>query len=482
MENLVTWYYRGAIDFCNYQCGYCPFAKGKVSPELLLQDERSLARFVSAMQQREQEKKDVFLLPYGESLLYVHTMRALAKLAKLEQVRFAAIQTNLSLDLQQLARVFAEADAKLEKLLLWCSFHPSQTSVDSFLAQCRTLAAMRIPFSVGAVAVPENMGTISRLRQALPRTTYLWLNAQDGRCQPYTREEIQDFTWIDPFFSLELSQPKADLQKCDGGRSSFFVEENGDIAPCNIARTRQGNLYAAKEYREATCRSRSCSCFLAYAQRKLDMMEDFFGDTGKLRLPKRHSQPIYSFDIDGTLLDFGAARVEPEIAQRLEKLAEKGLLFFNTARRYAGCHSQIKQLLPCFEGGSFNNGGDIRCFQKAFHHTWAMDKAYINALPEPKFVAVEKGEPVRAMFKGFRPAIDAARYQIFTDEDSLYLVHKYAGKENALAFLSRLYRVEYDQILHIGDGQNDVMQKIPYRLVHDREHLLQLIDVLCQRT
>ena len=39
--------YRGPLASCDYDCGYCPFAKRRDSPETLRADRAALERFVA---------------------------------------------------------------------------------------------------------------------------------------------------------------------------------------------------------------------------------------------------------------------------------------------------------------------------------------------------------------------------------------------------------------------------------------------------
>ena len=39
-------YYRGSLDFCNYSCTYCPFAKKKGSERRISRDRQEWFRFV----------------------------------------------------------------------------------------------------------------------------------------------------------------------------------------------------------------------------------------------------------------------------------------------------------------------------------------------------------------------------------------------------------------------------------------------------
>src|SRR5215469_7546700 len=87
--------YRGPLSSCNYDCGYCPFAKTRNTREELLHDEQQLKRFTAWAAARTEEIGILFT-PWGEALIHRCYQKALCKLSRLPNVRRAAIQTNLS--------------------------------------------------------------------------------------------------------------------------------------------------------------------------------------------------------------------------------------------------------------------------------------------------------------------------------------------------------------------------------------------------
>jgi len=102
-------------------------------------------------------------------------------LAALPHVRQVALQTNLSGPLGWLENMDG-----LDKIGLWCTYHPDQTSLARFLARCVRLDAMGVRYSVGVVAMTEHLDAIRALRAALPAHVYLWLNAYDRLAAPAT--------------------------------------------------------------------------------------------------------------------------------------------------------------------------------------------------------------------------------------------------------------------------------------------------------
>ena len=95
MMNSWSILYRGPLSSCNYECGYCPFAKTRNTREELADDERRLGRFVDWTRERLEEVAVLFT-PWGEALVHRHYQNALCDLSRFTNVRRAAIQTNLS--------------------------------------------------------------------------------------------------------------------------------------------------------------------------------------------------------------------------------------------------------------------------------------------------------------------------------------------------------------------------------------------------
>ena len=214
------------------------------------------------------------LVPYGEALVHRYYHEAIARLIKTEAIEKAGCQTNLSFSVRDfLACLDSEANNNnfRSKLRLWCSFHPSQTSLDSFLGKCMELYANGIRFSAGAVGIPKHIKLIEELRRQLPDNIYLWINAMEGSHKKYTQSEIDSFLAIDPLFFHELAEYPARSGFCMGGKESIFVEGNGDVFACVISRKKIGNIYsdACDSWLNVPqiCRAVNCHCYLAYSNR-----------------------------------------------------------------------------------------------------------------------------------------------------------------------------------------------------------------------
>ncbi|MDO4168082.1 MAG: STM4011 family radical SAM protein [Eubacteriales bacterium] len=262
-------YYRGSLKSCNYSCSYCPFSKHKITRKQLERDQMELQQFVRRI--REYHKPlAVLIVPYGEALVHAYYWEALGIMSQMRHVDAVGCQTNLSFPVDQMLERYRQNGGELDKLRLWCTFHPSMTTCDDFLAQCHRLHRAGIRFSAGAVGDPANLSRIQQVRDGLPGEIYLWINRMDGLGRPYTQSEKKAFLRLDPCFDLELSHVPADIRHCGG---QIFVHPDGHVSRCNLT----------QEYE--ICNKRECQCFLAYCNRSDIYGLRVFGSYPAFRIP-----------------------------------------------------------------------------------------------------------------------------------------------------------------------------------------------------
>ncbi|MCS6865541.1 MAG: STM4011 family radical SAM protein [Gemmataceae bacterium] len=274
--------YRGPLSSCNYACPYCPFAKRRETPAELAYDRRCLERFVSWVATRTGDSIGVLFTPWGEALIRKWYQSALVTLSSLPHVRKAAIQTNLSCQLD-----WVDACDKA-KLALWCTFHPGETSRERFLAQCRVLLQRGVRFSVGVVGLKEHLAEIEALRRELPAEVYLWVNAYKRQREYYTPEMIADLTRIDPLFPLNNTFHASRGHSCRAGASVIAVDGEGTIRRCHFIPTPIGNIYDpnfADSLYERPCTNDTCGCHIGYVHLDRLKLYDTFGDGVLERIP-----------------------------------------------------------------------------------------------------------------------------------------------------------------------------------------------------
>ncbi len=312
--------YRGPLASCNYACDYCPFAKRTDTPEQLAHDRACLERFVGWAGTRTANTLGVLFTPWGEALVRPWYQHALATLTRMPHVTKAAIQTNISCKLD-----WVEACDK-SKLALWCTFHPSETSRERFLAKCRELLARGVRFSVGVVGLKEHLAEIEALRADLPPEVYLWVNAYKRGAknltpQPpslrrkgekesdllalaplplgeglgrgsasdyYTPEMLADLTRIDPLFPLNNTYHASLGESCRAGQSVISVDGDGTVRRCHFIKEPIGNIYDADFdacLQERLCTNDACGCHIGYVHLDRLKLYDTFGPGVLERVP-----------------------------------------------------------------------------------------------------------------------------------------------------------------------------------------------------
>ena len=264
--------YRGDLSSCNYDCSYCPFAKGIDSKDLTAQDRAGLQRFVAWCEKTEFSLRILFT-PWGEALVRKHYREAFVRLSHMQTVCELGIQTNLSRDPSWLAV------AHKANINLWCTYHPSQTTRLSFLRRIDQLVQIGIGFSVGMVALSQDFAEIQRMHQILQalaqragKPIYLWLNAYDGRTAHYYRpQDIAMLTAIDPHFAYNV-RPIASLgADCRAGHSAISINAQGEVRPCHFLQRSLGNLYDGSFERNLSrqpCPNAQCDCYIGYSLRR----------------------------------------------------------------------------------------------------------------------------------------------------------------------------------------------------------------------
>jgi MoaA/NifB/PqqE/SkfB family radical SAM enzyme len=274
--------YRGPLSSCNYACDYCPFAKRTETPDELRHDRECLVRFVGWASTRTSDTLGVLFTPWGEALVRRWYQSALAALTRMPHVRKAAIQTNLSCKLDWVS----ECDKT--KLALWCTFHPTETTREKFVAKCRELLAAGVRFSVGVVGLKEHFAEIDALRRELPAEVYLWVNAYKREPDYYTPEMIEELSRVDPLFPLNNEYHASRGEMCRAGSTVISVDGEGIVRRCHFIKTPIGNIYNADFeacLSERVCTNDTCGCHIGYVHLDRLRLYDTFGEGVLERIP-----------------------------------------------------------------------------------------------------------------------------------------------------------------------------------------------------
>ena len=218
--------YRGSLSSCNYECGYCPFAKTTNSRAELSQDERELERFIVWVASHSRPI-GILITPWGEALVHRYYREGMVKLSRFPNVYRVSVQTNLGAPIDDFTA------ANRDTLALWTTFHPSQTTLGRFAARCQELDEARIRYSVGMVGLREHFDAIEELRRILRPEVYLWVNAFKQVGGYYQPGEIQRLCATDPYFHWNLSSYQSAGKPCSAGETTFTVDGDGVLREVN---------------------------------------------------------------------------------------------------------------------------------------------------------------------------------------------------------------------------------------------------------
>lgn len=280
----LTILYRGPLISCNYGCEYCPFAKRQESAAELAIDQQALERFTDWIAQNTQHRFSILITPWGEALIHSWYQKALAKLTQMPNVDKAAIQTNLSCNLNWVE------ECNKDKLALWATFHPEWVKRDRFLVKSLELDKRGVRFSVGVVGFPKFKTEIAALRRELPANIYLWINAVKRELPNMSEEDLRFFESIDPLFRLNTHQYPSRDRACRAGESVISVDGDGTMRRCHFIKQPIGNIYdpnfeAALFARN--CTNETCHCHIGYVHLEYLELDKVFGSGILERIPTK---------------------------------------------------------------------------------------------------------------------------------------------------------------------------------------------------
>lgn len=253
--------YRGPLTSCNYDCGYCPFAKAHDSPATLQADREALERFTGWARTQTAHTLTVLFTPWGEALTRSWYREAMVQLSHTEHVSSVAVQTNAAV------RMDWTRAADLSRLALWTTYHPDQVAHEAFLARARDLHQRGVRFSVGVVGLPRHLAAAQAMRAALPPEVYLWVNAAEGHL--YTDAEAATWSVLDPLFEVSRHPHPSAGRPCSAGLDAVTVDGDGTVRRCHFlpGEPALGSLHDGS-YRAhlvaRTCPAAVCECHIGY--------------------------------------------------------------------------------------------------------------------------------------------------------------------------------------------------------------------------
>ena len=247
----------------------------------LAHDKDCLLRFESWLSRQNREISILFT-PWGEALIRKYYQQSLQRLSWLPHVKKVSIQTNLSGPLAWTAR------ANPKTLALWTTFHPTETSVGKFIMKCQQLIQNNIRFSVGIVGKKENFPFIQTLKEKLPSSIYLWVNAYKRQPNYYSATEKDWLQQIDPLFSFNNTIYKTKGKSCYAGESSVSIDGAGNVTRCHFIKAPLGNIYQQpldEMLGSRACTNDHCRCYIGYINLKELELDKVYSDRILERIP-----------------------------------------------------------------------------------------------------------------------------------------------------------------------------------------------------
>jgi hypothetical protein len=114
--------------------------------------------------------------------------------------------------------------ANPDRLAVWATFHPEWSSLEHFIEKCEFLHDRGFGFSVGVVGFPQFKQEIATLRQRLPQTIYLWINAVKAELPQLAASDRAFFQSIDPLYELNTQHYPSLGKSCRTGSSVISVD------------------------------------------------------------------------------------------------------------------------------------------------------------------------------------------------------------------------------------------------------------------
>lgn len=348
-------YFRGRIDFCNYTCSYCPFAKNKASDILLKREELELEELYKYISSSEDDIR-LFIAPYGEAMIHSLYHDYILKIAALDNVSAIGVQSNLSFDIDSFISKFGSSDAMLKKFNIWASFHPEMLSAEKFAYKINKLSTY-IDVCAGTVADLDNEFLLRKLRGLINPDIYLWLNAYDKKRALFTKDKIKNLLEIDPLFKYEFKTFRQQVYKDMPDKLCHSYDN------AYINKGISNNCFFKKTvYKGDDCYNHKiCDCYLGYSNFREPKFYKFFDDNYIFRKPKKREFKSIILDLDGVLAI--NSRPIDNLSKILESLSEKADLILATARSYGSADRLLKSAMNFFSAGVFSDGALVRDFR-----------------------------------------------------------------------------------------------------------------------
>lgn len=362
-------FFRGEIDFCNYSCSYCPFAKKSLSKEKIQKESENLEKLFVYVKNLD-ENVNIMITPYGEALIHPLYQEFMARISTLENVRKIGIQSNLSVDTNELINTLSNNHADFSKIMLWATFHSEYAEIENFCNKANSLSEL-ISISCGIVANRKNYEEIRKVRETLNADIYLWINAMDKIKNRFSNDEIASLSKIDPMFAYEFYTKRVDYTQVRG--DNFSSCQSYDKIYVDIQKYSSSCFFKKKRAIDSLCNNHKiCDCYLGYSNFGNNILDRFFGENIIFRIAQKRKFDALFVDIDGVMTGKDGKLIN-NLSKILQNLSKKTDLYIASSRNIDSAKKLLGKNFHFFKGGVFSDGCYTVDFEKNTEKIIALD-------------------------------------------------------------------------------------------------------------
>jgi MoaA/NifB/PqqE/SkfB family radical SAM enzyme len=288
---IDVWYMPHQI-LCNFDCAYCSTAEVRGDRMWGTEDGAQVYRRIIEKIAALPHPIRLRMVTAGEPFVSKELLEGAAWLSHQPNIQFVEMLTNGSFRETQF-RKFA-AEAQIEKISLWITYHPTQIEAERVVAAARLASDLGAFVVVHALLFPDTVETTARVqalcREAGIRTDVTSGHNYNGAYDGHSSLPIAD---TDPAWMASMYRHRGALESmmvahgnlrgapCSAGHDYVYITPVGSVFPCyryaqNLPRTQLGNILddgfvlelRAKEY--APCAMETgCYCKEDYFHLKI---------------------------------------------------------------------------------------------------------------------------------------------------------------------------------------------------------------------
>ncbi len=256
---INIWYICG-LSLCNYDCAYC--ASGQPGqPRSRTNDREWISnKYLDAFHKtlewisRQNFKIGLRLQTVGEPMVSAEFLKGAAKITHSPNIQFVELVSNGSLLKSRIPKLINEYGANPDKLLLWITYHHTETTAQELLDQVCFARDMGIRVNVNALIFPNNTKNLLEIHtlcknndidlcidvghnfnQSYPNAPFIAALDNDGaEVLKHLEPDIQILRTA----IIAASAPRG--WQCSAGYDYIHITPEGAIYPCRTSFFRKG--------------------------------------------------------------------------------------------------------------------------------------------------------------------------------------------------------------------------------------------------